>query len=64
MILSMLMVQLFRRSGEIMRALPSNHQIMTCAILWEHMSRIYEKTNVLVSDLVLHKLGCTATEDG
>ena len=24
----------------------------------------YEKTNVLVSDLVQHKPGCTATEDG
>ena len=24
----------------------------------------YEKTNILVSDLVLHKLGCTAAEDG
>ena len=24
----------------------------------------YEKTNVLVSDLVRHKPGCTATEDG
>ena len=24
----------------------------------------YEKTNILVSDLVRHKLGCTATEDG
>ena len=24
----------------------------------------HEKTNVLVSDLVLHKPGCTATEDG
>ena len=24
----------------------------------------YEKTNVLVSDLVPHKPGCTATEDG
>ena len=24
----------------------------------------HEKTNVLVSDLVRHKSGCTATEDG
>ena len=24
----------------------------------------YEKTNILVSDLVWHKPGCTATEDG
>ena len=24
----------------------------------------HEKTNVLVSDLVRHKPGCTATEDG
>ena len=24
----------------------------------------HEKTNILVSDLVLHKSGCTATEDG
>ena len=24
----------------------------------------HEKTNILVSDLVLHKPGCTATEDG
>ena len=24
----------------------------------------YEKTNVLVSNLVLHKPGCTATKDG
>ena len=24
----------------------------------------HEKTNVLVSDLVQHKPGCTATEDG
>ena len=24
----------------------------------------HEKTNVLVSDLVRHKLGCTATKDG
>ena len=24
----------------------------------------HEKNNVLVSDLVQHKLGCTATEDG
>ena len=24
---------------------------------------LHEKTNVLVSDLVRHKLGCTATED-
>ena len=24
----------------------------------------HEKTNVLVSDLVQHKLGCTATKDG
>ena len=23
----------------------------------------HEKTNILVSDLVRHKLGCTATED-
>ena len=26
--------------------------------------RCHEKTNVLVSDLVQHKPGCTATEDG
>ena len=25
---------------------------------------LHEKTNVLVSDLVRHKQGCTATEDG
>ena len=25
---------------------------------------LHEKTNVLVSDLVRHKPGCTATEDG
>ena len=24
----------------------------------------HEKTNILVSDLVRHKLGCTATEEG
>ena len=33
-----------------------------------HMQNTYEQrheqTNVLVSDLVRHKLGCTATEDG
>ena len=38
-------------------------------IHFEHMvHRIYEprheKTNVLVSDLVRHKPGCTATQDG
>ena len=30
---------------------------------WKNEPR-HEKTNVLVSDLVRHKPGCTATEDG
>ena len=38
------------------------------AMYMSHSTRIYEprheKTNVLVSDLVRHNLGCTATEDG
>ena len=29
-----------------------------------YMSRVMKKTNVPVSDLVRHKLGCTAAEDG
>ena len=44
MILSMLIVQLFRHSREIMRALPSNHQFMTFAILWEHMYFVKEQS--------------------
>ena len=44
MILSMLMVQLFRRSGEIMGALRSNHKIMTCVILLEHMYFVQEQS--------------------
>ena len=30
----------------------------------KHLMARHEKTNVLVSDLVRHKPGCTATEDG
>ena len=44
-----------RRGGEDMgRQMPP---------IWTNEPR-HEKTNVLVSDLVRHKPGCTATEDG
>ena len=36
-------------------------RILDAAILYEPR---HEKTNVLVSDLVRHKPGCTATENG
>ena len=36
------------------------------SLRWAHLSfePRHEKTNVLVSDLVRHRQGCTATEDG
>ena len=37
---------------------------MTPEIKVHTFEQRHEKTNVLVSDLVQHKPGCTATEDG
>ena len=37
---------------------------MRCVCLRDTNEPRHEKTNVLVSDLVRHKPGCTATQDG
>ena len=44
-----------------------NEKFMLQIIMYfsnESFEPLHEKTNILVSDLVLHKPGCTATEDG
>ena len=48
---------------------PSRHEwkVVDWDVMLQHKQTnepCHEKTNVLVSDLVRHKPGCTATEDG
>ena len=50
-----------RLCGYKERVTKDEAHVIPCRSIFEPR---HEKTNVLVSDLVRHKPGCTATEDG